>query len=200
MHDDTADWEKLATRLSQGDEEAGRVLFRSIYPHVWRIASATLGPDPELEDVVQSAVLEVFRCLPQFRATARLSTWIYRLVVNVCLQHLRRKKRRAIPCDPTSWNETLPSKHSGPEERALSAEKARILRDVLEEMAPKKRLVFILHDIEGLEVDEIALRLDINRLTVKSRLFYARRAFEKRLRQLDFIETARPLTAEMDGE
>lgn len=191
MHDDNADWEILAARLGRGDESAGRQLFKSLYPHVWRMASATLGPDPELEDVVQTALLEIFRSLPQFRASARLSTWIYRLVVNVCLQHVRRKKRRAIPCDPTSWNESLAANQSSPDERALNAEKIRILQDVLAEMAPKKRLVFVMHDVEGLEVDEISERLGINRLTVKSRLFYARRAFEKSLRQLDFIEDAR---------
>src|SRR6185295_2520243 len=118
-----------------------------------------------------------FRSIGRFRGDARLSTWLYRVCVNVALQRLRKRKRLAeVPGDD------LPERASGetPERGLDNRRRLDAVYRLLDELSPKKRVVFILHEIEGREPKEIADIVGAPVLTVRTRLHYARKEFYKR--------------------
>jgi RNA polymerase sigma-70 factor (ECF subfamily) len=123
-----------------------------------------------------------FRGLDRFRGDARLSTWLYRICVNVALGRIRTRKRKppAIGVADLDSASADPSLTERPEQPDRSLERQQDQQRVyaaLETLAPKKRIVLYLHEIEGLDLKEIAYLVDSNPVTVRTRLFYARREF-----------------------
>jgi len=155
-----------------------------------------LGDRMDLDDLIQEVFVIAFRGLERFRGDARLSTWLYRICVNVALGRIRSRKRRPPPIGVADLDATNadPSLAERPETPAQSLERRQDRETVyraLEVLAPKKRIVLYLHEIEGLDLKEIAYLVDSNPVTVRTRLFYARREFYK-------ILAGEPATPEAD--
>jgi RNA polymerase sigma-70 factor, ECF subfamily len=153
---------------------------RQVAGNLYRV----LGDRTDLDDLVQEVFVIAFRGLDRFRGDARLSTWLYRICVNVALGRIRTRKRRptAIGVADLDGAATDPSLTERPETPERSLERRRDqerVYEVLEQLAPKKRIVLYLHEIEGLDLKEIAYLVDSNPVTVRTRLFYARREFYK---------------------
>lgn len=168
----------LVERCQRGERDALAQFYRSYRSDVARNLFRVLGPHREdVEDVVQEVFIEVFRSIVRFRGDAKISTWLYRVCVNVALQRLRKRRRLAeVPSDagPEVTDEQTPH-------RALEAqERLRAVYRILDELAPKKRVVFVLHEIEGREPKEIAGIVGAPVLTVRTRLHYARKEFYAR--------------------
>ena len=141
-----------------------------------------LGDRTDLDDLVQEVFVIAFRGLVRFRGDARLSTWLYRICVNVALGRIRTRKRRPAAVGVADLDSTAidPSLTERPEQPDRSLERRQEQEQVyraLETLAPKKRIVLYLHEIEGLDLKEIAYLVDSNPVTVRTRLFYARREF-----------------------
>jgi len=133
-----------------------------------------LGRTTDLEDLVQEVFLQVHRSLPSFRAESRLSTWIYRVTVNVALMHRRAAKNRPA----AQLAEREPQLHDDaapPDEQLARRRRVEALYRLLDRMSDKKRTVYVLHEIEGLAPTEISRIVGAPVLTVRTRLFYARR-------------------------
>jgi RNA polymerase sigma-70 factor (ECF subfamily) len=177
--------EALLERCRTGERAAMGELYRLYRNEVARNLSRVLGPRNsgrgDLEDVTQDVFIEVFRSLGRFRGDAKLSTWLYRVCVNVALQRLRKRKRQAEISDEDVPESLHGMRDDQTPERALDATRrvAAVYR-ILDELAPKKRMVFILHEIEGREPKEIAGIVGSNVLTVRTRLHYARKEFYDR--------------------
>jgi len=154
---------------------------RQVAGNLYRV----MGDRIDLDDLVQEVFVIAFRGLERFRGDARLSTWIYRICVNVALGRIRTRKRRPPPIGVVDLDATMnadPSMTERPETPHQSLERRRDQETVyraLENLAPKKRIVLYLHEIEGLDLKEIAYLVDSNPVTVRTRLFYARREFYK---------------------
>jgi RNA polymerase sigma-70 factor (ECF subfamily) len=160
----------LVARCQAGDTEAFRELYRIHRAQVARLVQRILGPDAEAEDVIQEAFVQVYRSLPSFQGSSLLSTWFHRVAVNVALQHIRRRKRQvADPPEPSTGDPE-------PENDVLWRDRMRKLYAALDRLSPKKRAVFVLHEIEGLTAEDIARTLRTPLITVRTRLFYARKA------------------------
>ncbi|MDB4932316.1 MAG: polymerase sigma factor RpoE [Myxococcaceae bacterium] len=161
-------------RAREGDTRAFQELFRGHRRDVARLVGRLLGPRPEVEDVVQEVFIQVFRSLPNFRGESRFTTWLHRVTVNVTLMHLRAARSR-----PRLGNELLdePAAPEGdsPVDHAARNERLRALYKILDTLSDKKRAVFILHDLDGVPAAQIAAMVDSPVLTVRTRLFYARR-------------------------
>lgn len=145
-----------------------------------------LGDRTDLDDLVQEVFVIAFRGLVRFRGDARLSTWLYRICVNVALGRIRTRKRRPTAIGVADLDSTAidPSLTERPEQPDRSLERRQEQEQVyraLETLAPKKRIVLYLHEIEGLDLKEIAYLVDSNPVTVRTRLFYARREFYRAL-------------------
>jgi len=166
----------LVERALSGDESAFKQLFTRHRDDASRVVYRMLGPSPEVEDVVQDVFLHVYRSLHTFRGDSRFSTWLYRLAVNVTRMHLRKRKSRPrfadvdVPETPSEDQRVL-----DPGEEVDQRMRIRALYDVLDTLTEKKREVLVLHDFDGVAAKEIAETLDIPVLTVRTRLFYARK-------------------------
>ncbi|HEY0250604.1 MAG TPA: sigma-70 family RNA polymerase sigma factor [Kofleriaceae bacterium] len=181
---DPADEAELITRCRADERAAQDELYHRFRRQVAGNLYRVLGDRSDLEDLVQEVFVIAFRGLERFRGDARLSTWLYRICVNVALGRIRTRKRRpaAIGVADLDSANADPSLVERPETPERSLERRRdqaYVYDLLEKLAPKKRIVLYLHEIEGLDLKEIAYLVDSNPVTVRTRLFYARREFYK---------------------
>jgi RNA polymerase sigma-70 factor, ECF subfamily len=180
----------LVARCRAGERPAHDEFYQRFRRPVAANLYRVLGDAGDLDDLVQDVFVIAFRGLDAFRGDARLSTWLYRICVNVALGRIRTRSRRPPPIAVADVDDVADARagSSGfsdrPEtpERALEREqdRARVYR-ALEQLAPKKRIVLYLHEIEGLDLKDIAYLVDSNAVTVRTRLFYARREFYKLL-------------------
>jgi len=153
---------------------------RQVAGNLYRV----LGDRVDLDDLVQEVFVIAFRGLDKFRGDARLSTWLYRICVNVALGRIRSRKRRPPPIgvadlDATNADPSLTERPETPQQSLERRQDQERVYRALEALAPKKRIVLYLHEIEGLDLKEIAYLVDSNPVTVRTRLFYARREFYK---------------------
>jgi RNA polymerase sigma-70 factor (ECF subfamily) len=179
-----ADEADLIKRCRASERAAQDELYHRFRRQVAGNLYRVLGDRTDLDDLVQEVFVIAFRGLDRFRGDARLSTWLYRICVNVALGRIRTRKRRptAIGVDNLDLASPDPSLVERPETPERSLERRRDqerVYQVLEQLAPKKRVVLYLHEIEGLDLKEIAYLVDSNPVTVRTRLFYARREFYK---------------------
>ena len=166
--------EDLVQRCKEGERAAFVALFRKHRLDVARLIHRMLGPSIDVEDLVQEVFLQVHRSVGAFRGTSRFSTWLYRVTVNVVLMHRRAQRSRPSFSQET---EAPPAPDGRPLPDDLVARDARVraFYRVLDRLSEKKRTVFLLHEIEGMLPAEIAKLVGAPVLTVRTRLFYARR-------------------------
>jgi RNA polymerase sigma-70 factor (ECF subfamily) len=170
-----SDASDLVARCRAGDAAAFRELFRAHRTTVTRLVHRMTGGSAELEDIVQEVFVQVHRSLGGFRREAQLGTWIYRIAINVVLMHRRAQKSR-ISSLPAAVEAALPDEESEqPDEQVARRRRVAALYRLLDRMSEKKRVVYVLHELEGLSPTEIAKVVGAPVLTVRTRLFYARR-------------------------
>lgn len=172
----------LVAACQAGDEVAFQRLYYAHRAEVHRIVYRLLGPTDDLEDVIQDVFLQVHRSIANFRGTAKFSTWLHRVAVNVALQHLRRK-RSTITSHPDDRVGEMPSNEEGasPHERAETQDRLRAVYQALDNLSPKKRAVLVMHDMQGMSAQKIAEVVGSPVFTIRTRLFYARREFYKKI-------------------
>ena len=171
----------LVRRAQQGDTTAFAELFRQHRSTVARIAFRMLGPGADLEDVVQEVFFQVFRSLPDFRGQSKFSTWLHRVAVNVVLMVRRRARSRPVLLGEETARQE-PSADLQPDQELMRARRLGAFRKLLDGLSEKKRTVFVLHEIEGMSPSEIAEVVGCPVLTVRTRLFYARRDLVQMMR------------------
>lgn len=160
------DAELLALHTS-GDPDAFGEIFRRHKDKMWAVAIRTTR-DPEMaSDAVQDAFLNAFRRAESFRGTAQVSTWLHRIVVNACLDRLRRVRPTADLADHDPVE---------PRDHHHSVEVQMDVRAALDRLPQAQRLALILVDMQGLSVAEAAAVLEVAEGTVKSRCARGRAA------------------------
>jgi RNA polymerase sigma-70 factor, ECF subfamily len=181
---DPADEADLITRCRNHDRSAQDELYHRFRRQVAGNLYRVIGVRTDLDDLVQEVFVIAFKGLDRFRGDARLSTWLYRICVNVALGRIRTRKRRptaiGVPdLDTAAIDPSLTERPETPERSMQRRQDQERVHRALETLAPKKRVVLYLHEIEGLDLKEIAYLVDSNPVTVRTRLFYARREFYK---------------------
>ena len=172
---------ELAARASSGDESAFEFIMRRHNQFLFRTARSILKSDSEAEDALQEAYLHAWRALDNFRADARLSTWLVRIVINESFGRLRRRGAQVIPLDAfmdlpeqqtQPWLEDNPARR--PEQLAMREEVRRLMESRIDMLPDAFRTVFMLRAVEELSVREVAVALQIPEATVRTRFFRAR--------------------------
>ena len=171
--------EELVDRCRLGDTNAWRTLYERYSPSVHRFISALGIPAEEREDAAQDVFMAVYRSLGRFRGEAQLSTWIYRIAARHAVRMGRRRRVREF-LSVLALREPPPPATPDPSERASHL---HMLDRMLTRLNPKKRTVFVLFEIEGLKVDEIARVVGCPENTVWSRLHHARSEMLKMARR-----------------
>jgi RNA polymerase sigma-70 factor (ECF subfamily) len=177
---DTGDGE-LARRAAAGDGDAFSAIMRRHNRLLFRTARAILKSDTEAEDALQDAYLHAWRALGKFRADAKLSTWLVRIVANEALAHLRRRRLPSVPLEDamtTAAPEIQASLADAParlpDRVAMRAQIRKLLEARIDLLPDAFRSVFMLRAVEELSVAEVALALDIPEATVRTRFFRAK--------------------------
>jgi len=150
------------------------------------------GNTAEAEDLTQEAFLQLFRKISTFRGESAFSTWLHRLAVNVVLMQLRKKGLQQISLDEVDTSQEEPIKRDyGTDDQRLTGSIDRIgLQKAIAELPPGYRTVFVLHDVEGYEHNEIAEIMSCSVGNSKSQLHKARMKLRERLRQSRGIPAA----------
>jgi RNA polymerase sigma-70 factor (ECF subfamily) len=173
----------------RGDEEAFRVLFETHKDRVYSIALRYAGDSAAAMDIAQDTFLKLLSSIRQFRGDSSFESWLYRLVVNSCLDYHRRR-RRFLPLLEDGLGEAL-DVFRAPRESALNEmlrdEQGERVQQVVAQLPEEQRIVVVLRYTEGLSYEEIADLLGCRRGTVASRLNRAHKTLERRLASLRFV-------------
>jgi RNA polymerase sigma-70 factor (ECF subfamily) len=174
--DEAAEEREWLRRCREGDERAFRALLSRYRGRALYLAARMLGDGADAEDVVQEAFLRVFRSIRAFRGDARFHSWLYRIVVNLCLDRLRSRP----PCPTLSLDDDQhvlsPPGTGSPD----SAWETRLrVEALLARLSPELRATLLLREMGGLSYEEIARELRIPVGTVRSRLSAAREQFRR---------------------
>ena len=192
----------LIERCKAGDGLAFREVFRNHRADVARLVQRMTGraTPSDLEDLVQEVFLQVYRSIKDFRGQSRFSTWLYRVTVNVVL--MQRRAARSRPVLQEATDETFGADARDlPDDQVARARRVSAFYRLLDRLSDKKRAVFVLHELEGLSPGEVATVVSAPVLTVRTRLFYARRELLAMLRDEPALEfVARELRLEDSGE
>jgi RNA polymerase sigma-70 factor, ECF subfamily len=169
--------EEAIEKARNGDARSFEILYSMHKRRVYSLCLRMLGNVAEAEDLTQEAFLQLYRKIGTFRGDSAFSTWLHRLAVNVVLMHLRRKGLPQVSLEETlePSQDDGPRKDIGARDLTLSGSIDRVtLERAIENLPPGYRLVFVLHDVEGYEHNEIAEMLDCSIGNSKSQLHKAR--------------------------
>ena len=170
----------------EGRQEAFAGLVKRHEQRAFWAAYKILGDADSARDVSQEAFVRVWRALHRFDFSMAFSTWLYRIVVNLAIDHLRRNRRhRGADLDALREAVADPTPGLAPDHRQQAAETSRMVRQVLDTLDEKYRTVLVLRDLEGLSSKQIADITGIAHATVRWRLHVARKQFRDAWNRLE---------------
>ncbi len=172
---------ELVARARQGDEAAFEQLVLRHQRYVFNLACRVLGDYTEAEDVAQEAFVRAWRGLSGFRGQAQFTTWLYRIVQNLCLNRLPGLRRELLQTEPLE--EVLVNPNPSPADLFDVREQMAFLHAQLDRLPEKYRLVLTLRYLQHLSYAEVAAALDVPMGTVKTHIHRARQLLRERLRQ-----------------
>jgi RNA polymerase sigma-70 factor (ECF subfamily) len=189
-----------------GDPDAFGVLFTRHRDRLWAVALRTTGNPEDAADALQEAMISAFRRVGDFRGDALVTTWLHRIVVNACLDRLRRNKVRAAQPLPDDLDEyaargavLAADDDADPEARAIQADRRSVVLAALDRLPPEQKAALVLVDVEGYPVEEVARMLDCPTGTVKSRCSRGRARLAGLLRESGLTGTPDPPAASDSG-
>lgn len=174
-------------RAKQGDEAAFEVLYNLHKRRVYSLCLRMVSNPAQAEDLAQEAFLQLFRKVGTFRGESAFSTWLHRMTVNVVLMHLRKKNLPAVSLEETiETDEETQKKELGAEDVKLAGSIERLqLQRAIDRLPPGYKTVFLLHDVQGFEHNEIAQMVGCSIGNSKSQLHKAR------LKLRDYLKSMR---------
>jgi RNA polymerase sigma-70 factor (ECF subfamily) len=184
-----SDWE-LVRQCKSGDREAFRELVERYQRKTVAIAFGILHDREDAMEVAQEAFAKVFTSIQKFKEEASFYTWLYRITVNLAIDRQRQRNRQPLLERDDQGEgenariESVPdTAETDPYERVKDQELAERIHAALAELTPAHKAVILLREIEGLSYEEISEVLQCSRGTVMSRLHYARKKLQSRLRR-----------------
>jgi len=176
------DEKELIRAAQRGDPDAFEQLVRSYDQNVLRMAFNLLHSEEDARDIYQEVFLRVFRNLPRFRFECSFSTWLYRIVANLCLDQIRKRKVRkeSSPAMETPSGEVdrlqfIPERRADvdPQRQLMSTEVKIRINEVLDELTPRERIVFQMRHFQGMRLRAIGEALGVTEEAAKNCLFRA---------------------------
>jgi len=180
----------LVQRVKQGDRSAFDLLVVKYQHKILNLIMRYVKDHSEAMDVAQEAFLKAYRALPAFRGDSAFYTWLYRIAINTAKNHLVAARRRPITLDfePSESENFEPlavlRDIDSPEHLALTDEIGEVINRTIEGLPDELRTAILLREIEGMSYEEIAQAMDCPVGTVRSRIFRAREAIDKKLKPL----------------
>lgn len=178
---------ELVESARTGDREAFRTLFERYNRRAYALALGVVRQPDDALDVVQDAFIKAHKHLDKFEGTSSFYTWLYRIVINLAIDHLRKHKRTTElrDGDEVSDDALLPQLLGGNPGRALMDKEIRDRIDrALAELSDNHRSVLVMRELEGLSYEEMAKVMGCSKGTIMSRLFHARKNMQRMLADL----------------
>ncbi|HEY0195021.1 MAG TPA: sigma-70 family RNA polymerase sigma factor [Kofleriaceae bacterium] len=204
---DPVDDRALVEAAQRGDRDAFKTLFERYHRRAYALAFGMLRHQDDALDVVQDAFIKAHRYLDKFEGNSSFYTWLYRIVMNLAIDHIRKHRRvKPVELDETRLDadgdgdeSLLPRILGGNPGRALVDKQIRARIDqALETLSDNHRSVLVMRELEGLSYEEMAQAMGCSKGTIMSRLFHARRNMQKQL--LDLIDNpSAELVADLTG-
>ena len=182
--------QQLVQRVQKGDKAAFDLLVRKYQHRVLKLVGRFVSDAAEAEDVAQEAFLKAYRALPAFRGDSAFYTWLYRIAINTAKNTLVSNRRRPVDFDldlqdPEQHDRQALLKDADTPEGVLLTDEIRgVVERALEQLPEDLRTAIVLRELEGLSYEEIAEAMDCPVGTVRSRIFRAREAIDKKLKPL----------------
>ncbi|MBN1464954.1 RNA polymerase sigma factor [candidate division KSB1 bacterium] len=174
-------------RAQNNDLDSFRQIVERHQQFVYSVAFRLLADPDAARDVAQECFIRLWKNLHRFDARQKLTTWLYKIVLNLCTDDMRRaynRRRCAAAEEEVSFAQT----DSDDVEQAMAnAELAAKIRQLSEDLKPRQRAVFVLRDLQDLDMAEIAAILKISVATAKSNLYYARQNIRKKCQELGYL-------------
>jgi RNA polymerase sigma-70 factor, ECF subfamily len=181
----------LVKRVQRGDKAAFDLLVRKYQHKVVKLVLRYVRNPAEAEDIAQEAFIKAYRALPQFRGDSAFYTWMYRIAINTAKNSLASRDRSPIAydldlTDPEESHsvQTKLQDPDTPEGMALTEEIRQIVNSAIEALPEELKTAIVLRELDGLSYEEIAAAMECPVGTVRSRIFRAREAIDKRLREV----------------
>jgi len=182
----------LVQRVQAGDSAAFRALFDKYHRRAFAVAMGVVKNEDDALDAVQEAFVKVHRSIHKFEGSSSFYTWLYRIVMNASIDHVRRTSRRkSLDFDERTLHEESEVAGDGalvphvadanPGKTMLRRELGSAIQAALQELPEHHRAVIVLREIEGMSYEEMAVALDVPKGTVMSRLFHARKKMQTAL-------------------
>ena len=190
---DPVDDRELVESARKGDRDAFRTLFERYHRRAYALAFGVLRHQDDALDVVQDAFIKAHKYLDKFEGNSSFYTWLYRIVMNLAIDHLRKHKRvKPVELDEAHLEEgaagddsLLPKFLGGNPGRALMDKEIRArIDEALAELSENHRPVLVMRELEGMSYEEMAQAMGCSKGTIMSRLFHARKNMQKRLADL----------------
>jgi RNA polymerase sigma-70 factor (ECF subfamily) len=159
----------------KGDVRAFRILVEKLQTYAYTLAFRILLNDAEAKDAVQDSFIKVWIHLGNYNGKYLFTTWMYRIVVNTCIDRLKEVKRHS-----EIYSDCI-SDSDNPEDSTINRELAKQIRQLSKGLPQKQRIIFVLNDLQGLSLDEASEVLNMPKGLVKSNLYYARKSIKEKL-------------------
>ena len=190
---DPVDDRELVLAAQRGDRDAFKTLFERYHRRAYALAFGVLRHQDDALDVVQDAFIKAHKYLDKFEGNSSFYTWLYRIVMNLAIDHLRKhRKVKPVELDETRLEAEgdeplLPRILGGNPGQALVDKQIRSRIDqALDQLSENHRAVLVMRELEGLSYEDMAQAMSCSKGTIMSRLFHARRNMQKRL--LDLLD------------
>jgi RNA polymerase sigma-70 factor (ECF subfamily) len=175
------DEQRLVSRARQGDAASFEILVRRYGQYAYNLALRVVADPLEAEDLTQEAFLRAWQALPRFRSQSSFSTWLYRIVTNLCFNRLPQMKKELAGIDGEDILIDLPDKSQEVEPVLLSTELRLCLHQAIRELSPGQRLLITLRHLQGLSYNEIAHVTAMPLGSVKTGIHRARQSLRQAL-------------------
>jgi len=182
--------QELVRRVQAGDQTAFNLLVLKYQHRVLKLVGRFVNDAAEAEDVAQEAFLKAYRALASFRGDSAFYTWLYRIAINTAKNALVSQRRRPVDFDldlqdPDQYDRHAKLKEADTPEGVLLTDEIRtVVEEAMAELPEDLRTAIVLRELEGLSYEEIAEAMDCPVGTVRSRIFRAREAIDKKLKPL----------------
>jgi RNA polymerase sigma-70 factor, ECF subfamily len=199
---------ELVVAARSGDRGAFRTLFERYHRRLYAVALGVLRSPSDAQDVVQDGFVKAYKYLDKFEGNSSFYTWMYRIVMNLAIDHIRKQKRgRAVEANDEHLregnsdivNEDLLPVHAGsnPSRNLFDKQVRARLEAALGHLTENHRAVLVMRELDGMSYEEMASIMNCSKGTIMSRLFHARRNMQRQL--LDLVDGSVPLDDSSDS-
>jgi RNA polymerase sigma-70 factor, ECF subfamily len=171
----------IITKSKSGDLNAFTTLVEKTQQYAYALALRMLCHHEDANDVVQESFIRVWKHLPKYKSKIKFTTWLYKIVTNLCLDQLKSRKRRGRIFVEEEKIHQIAQENECPFERS---EAILQIERLSEQLTPKQKTVFVLRDLQDLEMDEIAKITGFTKNVIKSNLYLARMNIRNKLRKI----------------